>query len=185
MKAPVFLLLFFLSLTMSIIVIVSMLIQSMEGSYGIGRDFPLAHPASVGMMMPSGHNDEESSESAATTTSQKLSAVLHDPERQRILKILRQARYNLYDSQTFSSETLNALPKWSDIVDLYGETKIVGLESCQRYRQQVVNPSMRTIGVAGMFNSGTNILHYSKFRTVIWKPLFWDRNVPHLPTLLL
>jgi hypothetical protein len=147
--------------------IISMLIQSMEGSHGIG--YPIAHASSASIMGPSGHIDE-----LQATTSHELSAVLQDPERQRILNILRQARYNIHDSQIFSSETLNSLPKWSDIVELYGETpRIVGLESCERYRQQVVDPSMRTIGVAGMFNSGTNVLHFSELRIMMWKPMMW------------
>lgn len=182
MNAPLFLLLFLICLTMSIILIVSTLIQSMEGSHGIGGEHPLAHALSVGMMRPSWPNDE------SATTRPELSAVLQDPERQRILNILRQARYNLHDSQIFSAETLNSLPKWSDIMDLYGKPRIVGLDSCQRYRQQVVDQSMRTIGVAGMFNSGTNVLHYmlmancinraAKDSTgVLWQ-VPWGKHVP-------
>lgn len=160
-----------------------MLIQSMEGSHGIGgRDYPLAHALSVGMWTPSWEGDE------SATTNHESAAILQDPERQRILRILRQARYNLYDSQIFSSETLNSLPKWSDIVDLYGESRIVGLESCPKYRQQVADPSMRTVGVAGMFNSGTNVLHFmlmancinraAKDSTgVLWQ-VPWGKHVP-------
>ena len=168
-NAPVFILLFLLALTISIIMIVSMLIQSIEGSPGIGHDYPLSHALSVGIIGSSRNSDE-----SEAITSHDLPAVLKDPERQRVLKILRQARYNLHDSQTFSSETLNSLPKWSDIVDLYGESpRIVGLESCERYRQQVVNRSMRTIGVAGMFNSGTNVLHAREFCTISWMTMIW------------
>lgn len=168
-NAPVCILLLLLSLTMTIIVIVSMLIESIEESPGIGHDYLLSHALSVDIVGSSRNSGE-----SEATTSHELSAVLNDPDRQHILNILRQARYNLHDTQTFSSETLNSLPKWSDIVDLYGETpRIVGLESCERYRQQVVDHSMRTVGVAGMFNSGTNVLHASELRRMTWTTMIW------------
>lgn len=53
------------------------------------------------------------------------------------------------------------LPNWDTIESLYGsEPRIVGLESCARYRDAVPLPD-RFLGVAGLFNTGTNALAWS------------------------
>lgn len=97
-------------------------------------------------------NDDDS-------TSDIPSAILQDPERQPILKILREAGYDFSNATLFTPETWKSLPRWTDVMDLYGEPKILGLETCQRYRELVANPKLRELGVAGMFDSGTNVLH--------------------------
>ena len=90
--------------------------------------------------------------------------VLSDPERQPILKILQSAGYDLNDNKTFTPDVLEKLPKWSEIIDLYGEKPtILGLETCPKYRKLVPEQNRREGGVAGLFNSGTNVLHSGKF----------------------
>ncbi len=88
-----------------------------------------------------------------------MSLVLQDPERQPILRILKQAGYDFNDARILPSDIWKALPNWTDILNLYGEPRVLGLETCQRYRDEVADARFREIGVAGMFNSGTNILH--------------------------
>ena len=75
-----------------------------------------------------------------------------DPEMEPLLKILRQAKYRI-----FQDEVLDSLPKWSTINSFYGPPKILGLETCKEY--QKINILDRVAGVAGTFNSGTNLLY--------------------------
>jgi hypothetical protein len=80
-----------------------------------------------------------------------------DPERAPILRILEQGGYNLNDKAIFDDETLALLPKWSQVQQFYGPPKIVGLERCKEF-QRTIPIDDQAIGVAGMFNSGTNLL---------------------------
>jgi hypothetical protein len=80
-----------------------------------------------------------------------------DPDLQPILRILHQGGYDLTNETEFNMETISKLPKWSTIVDTYGPPRVLGLETCEEYRQLVPFHS-RNIGVAGTFNSGTNLL---------------------------
>lgn len=90
----------------------------------------------------------------------RTNPALSDPERQPILKILRSAGYDFDDNKTFTPEVWESLPKWSEIVELYGkEPTILGMETCSWYRELVPEQRHREGGVAGLFNSGTNVLH--------------------------
>lgn len=52
------------------------------------------------------------------------------------------------------------LPSRSQITDNYGERPVVlGLERCQAYRETVPVPK-RIVGLAGLFSSGTNVMHH-------------------------
>jgi len=92
-----------------------------------------------------------------------------DPERKPILKILHQAGYDFNDTTIFTEEVWESLPKWSDILNLYGKDPITrGLETCEAFRSHVSSsssspPNAGQISVAGLFNSGTNILWSSKW----------------------
>eukprot|EP00980_Cylindrotheca_fusiformis_P002459 scaffold584_cov132-Cylindrotheca_fusiformis.AAC.12 len=56
-------------------------------------------------------------------------------------------------------EALRNLPPWSQIVSNYGsEPVIYGLERCQAYRE-TVSERNRIIGPAGLFSTGTNVVH--------------------------
>jgi hypothetical protein len=78
-----------------------------------------------------------------------------DDEVEPLLNILRQGGYA---EDVFDTKTLAGLPKWSTILKAYGPPKIIGLDTCERYRNSVT-PASRNLGVAGTFNSGTNLLH--------------------------
>ncbi|EED89341.1 predicted protein [Thalassiosira pseudonana CCMP1335] len=70
----------------------------------------------------------------------------------RIAKILESAMTQI------DEETAAKLPKWQDIVSMYGEKPIIhGLETCEPYRE-TVPPENRMTGPAGLFNTGTNLL---------------------------
>jgi hypothetical protein len=72
-----------------------------------------------------------------------------------ILKILSQAGIELED---LDAETLKALPTWSQIQRLFGDRpRIMGLETCQAFRDSV-DPKVKFFGIAGTFNTGTNVL---------------------------
>ena len=72
-----------------------------------------------------------------------------------ILKILHQAGYDITNDEEIQKESL---PRWSTIQKAYGPPKIIGLESCAQY-QSTVPQKYQHLGVAGLFNSGTNVLH--------------------------
>ena len=89
--------------------------------------------------------------------------IFQDPERKPILKILRQAGYDFNDPQIFTPEVWESLPRWSDVLNLYGRDPIMrGLETCEDFQTGVSNPALREVSVAGLFNSGTNILYSRK-----------------------
>lgn len=80
-----------------------------------------------------------------------------DPELRPILRILHQGGYDIANGTEFNEATISMLPKWSTILDAYGPPKIFGLETCEDYRR-LVPFKHRNEGVAGTFNSGTNLL---------------------------
>lgn len=80
-----------------------------------------------------------------------------DPDLQPILRILRQGGYDITNETEFNTETMSKLPKWSTILDAYGTPRVLGLETCEEY-QKLIPFNRRNIGVAGTFNSGTNLL---------------------------
>lgn len=87
-------------------------------------------------------------------------SVFDDPERKPILNILRNAGYNLNDAGFFTPDLLNSLPRWSEVLDLYGEKPVVlGLDTCEKFQADTSQASKRQVAPAGLFNSGTNILH--------------------------
>jgi hypothetical protein len=71
-----------------------------------------------------------------------------------ILDILQQAGLQIQD---LDQSTIDELPTWPQIQRLYGnEPRIVGLETCAAFRESV-DARTRFFGVAGTFNSGTNL----------------------------
>ena len=79
---------------------------------------------------------------------------LDEPEdKSPILQILREAGIDDIDN-----ETLAILPTWKEVTRLYGlKPRIYGLETCKAF-QQHSDPAEHFLGVAGCFNSGTNLL---------------------------
>ena len=73
--------------------------------------------------------------------------------KKRIIHILKQGGVDHLDDAT-----LELLPTWQAVVDIYGnEPKIFGLDTCGTF-QTTIPPSEAVLGVAGVFNSGTNLL---------------------------
>jgi len=80
-----------------------------------------------------------------------------DDDLKQILKVLCQGGYNV--SKSNKDIDRSRLPKWSEILEEYGPPKILGLESCQVFRDKI-KPNKRRISPAGIFNSGTNLLSH-------------------------
>ena len=58
------------------------------------------------------------------------------------------------------SQVQNMLPTWEEVTQLYGHHPVVfGTDSCRNFRNKMP-PRERYIGVAGIFNTGTNALTY-------------------------
>jgi hypothetical protein len=86
----------------------------------------------------------------------KLQAIVNDPERSRLVQLLRDAQLDL---EGIPLETLQQLPKWSEVTALYGtEPVILGLEdSCTSF-QRLPDPAEHFVSTAGTFNTGTNLM---------------------------
>lgn len=80
-------------------------------------------------------------------------------DRGPILEILVQAGLDLRKEGDLDQETVDQLPTWTQVQDLYGKKpRIVGLERCEEFRNSV-EPSTRFLAMAGTFNTGTNLIH--------------------------
>lgn len=92
---------------------------------------------------------------AATTTA---AAALDDPAltagKEPILQLLRDAGV----TNQLDTDTLAALPTWQQVTDLYGSQPVLhGLDTCPTFRASS-DPAEHLLGVAGTFNTGTNLL---------------------------
>lgn len=75
-----------------------------------------------------------------------------------ILEILTQSGMNIEDQNELDQVTLDQLPTWTQIQNLYGSKPIIyGLEKCETFRN-AVEPTTRFFGIAGTFNTGTNLV---------------------------
>ena len=71
----------------------------------------------------------------------------------RIQSILKAANITIFDE-----EIAKQLPTWDVVKSMYGDKPVIhGLETCQRYRE-MIKPEDRTVGPAGLTNTGTNLL---------------------------
>lgn len=71
--------------------------------------------------------------------------------RERLVDILHEAGIEEIDP-----EVIAFLPEWSDVQNLYGDKPVIlGLERCEEFRSQA-DPIDASVGIAGMFNTGTN-----------------------------
>jgi hypothetical protein len=74
-------------------------------------------------------------------------------DREHVVQLLEKAGVD-----NLSPEQIERLPRWQHVVDLYGPDVVsVGKDRCQRFRDSVPLAD-RIVGVAGMFNTGTNAL---------------------------
>jgi hypothetical protein len=75
--------------------------------------------------------------------------------REPILALLKEAGVG-----DLSVGKIQSLPTWNQVVELYGdETIVLGTDRCEAYRK-MTPPSEAYVGVAGLFNTGTNLLEY-------------------------
>jgi hypothetical protein len=75
--------------------------------------------------------------------------------REPILALLKEAGVG-----DLSVGRIQTLPTWKQVVDLYGdETIVLGEDRCEEYRRKTP-PSEAYVGVAGLFNTGTNLLEF-------------------------
>ncbi|GAX26244.1 hypothetical protein FisN_16Lh072 [Fistulifera solaris] len=90
----------------------------------------------------------------------------------RILWLLQDAGVAL---SSLSEEERQQLPKWQHVIDLYGDNIIVqGQEQCETFRQHVPNPKDRILAVAGLFNTGTNLLNTQFTRNIQGIKTLWQ-----------
>ena len=72
---------------------------------------------------------------------------------EHILQVLNTAKI-----ASVSEDIAKQLPSWEDITSMYGDKPVIhGLDTCEHYRN-MVKPEDRTIGPAGLFNTGTNLI---------------------------
>jgi len=89
-----------------------------------------------------------------TTNSNTNGGDDEDPAKAPILKLLREAGVRDIDA-----EMMERLPTWKQVTDLYGtEPVLYGLDTCQAFRESGEDPGEHLLGVAGTFNTGTNLL---------------------------
>ena len=81
----------------------------------------------------------------------------HDTnDKEHIFEILKQAGIDVL--KDLDQETMDALPSWSQVQRLFGDKpRIYGLDRCQEFRDST-DPTIRFFGIAGTFNTGTNLL---------------------------
>ena len=90
--------------------------------------------------------------------------------REPIMQLLKDA--GVLD--TLNPEELASLPKWQHVVDLYGDkVRIIGKERCKDFRNRVSFHD-RKVGVAGLFNTGTNLLDLHLQRNVHGVENIWQ-----------
>eukprot|EP00536_Pseudo-nitzschia_multiseries_P011734 jgi/Psemu1/308456/fgenesh1_kg.413_\ len=76
-----------------------------------------------------------------------------------ILEILTQAGLDLTKEGDLDQETIDKLPTWTHVNNLYGAKPVIlGLERCEDFRNSVP-ATTRFLGMAGTFNTGTNLIH--------------------------
>ena len=102
-----------------------------------------------------------------------------------LIRLLEDAKENITELLA-DTETMRALPLWSEVVDMFGEeSRVLGLETCQQFAKsrQLKNTTRFHIGIAGTFNSGTNLAQHS-FSTNCLLPenriglIDWGKHTP-------
>lgn len=75
---------------------------------------------------------------------------------------------------SLSQEEQSQLPQWQQVIDLYGDDIILhGQEHCEIFRQHVP-PHNRILAVAGLFNTGTNLLHTQFTKNIHGVKTIWQ-----------
>ncbi len=78
-----------------------------------------------------------------------------DHSKQRFIDILTNA------GEVVTEDIEAKLPTWGEVKDLYGSQPVImGLDTCQAYQNNPnIAPADRSIGIAGLMNTGTHMLH--------------------------
>ena len=110
------------------------------------------------------HNNATSTRTILTANQLQLIKIAKDrglknvDDRGPILEILTQAGLHIDDEDDLDQETIDLLPTWTQIKNNYGSKPIIrGLERCEEFRD-LVEPTTRYFGIAGTFNTGTNLI---------------------------
>jgi hypothetical protein len=75
--------------------------------------------------------------------------------REKLVKMLLEMYINVTQ---IDDSVWEQVPVWDDIVKVHGSHPVIyGLDSCEQFRNSV-DPMDRRVGIAGMFNTGTNLL---------------------------
>jgi hypothetical protein len=91
--------------------------------------------------------------------SNKLAAEMDSDAEMSVEKTVQVLAHLGISRSTIEEEDVKQLPPWSQIVSNYGSEPIIyGLERCQAYRE-TVPIEKRMVGPAGLFSTGTNVLH--------------------------
>lgn len=98
---------------------------------------------------------------------------------EQILRILAAAKIT-----NINDEYAKKLPTWEDITSMYGDKPVIhGLETCDQYRK-MVKPTDRTIGPAGLFNTGTNLMwkmltnNCNIYGEILWQAPWGKHSLP-------
>jgi len=76
----------------------------------------------------------------------------------QLMEILTQAGLDIKDEDDLDQQTVDLLPTWTRIKNLYGPKPIIlGLNRCEEFRDRI-EPTTRFFGMAGTFNTGTNLI---------------------------
>lgn len=82
--------------------------------------------------------------------------------REKILTLLAEA-----GAKDLTAAQIEKLPTWQQFVDLYDdEVVIVGKDRCSSFVESVGGPQEVIVGIAGLFNTGTNLLQHHLHKNV-------------------
>eukprot|EP00339_Tiarina_fusa_P009341 CAMPEP_0117079928 /NCGR_PEP_ID=MMETSP0472-20121206/56412_1 /TAXON_ID=693140 ORGANISM="Tiarina fusus, Strain LIS" /NCGR_SAMPLE_ID=MMETSP0472 /ASSEMBLY_ACC=CAM_ASM_000603 /LENGTH=469 /DNA_ID=CAMNT_0004807395 /DNA_START=40 /DNA_END=1449 /DNA_ORIENTATION=+ len=77
-------------------------------------------------------------------------------DKAEIISLLTRAGVTIDKEQ--DKDLIDDLPTWSEVVGMYGPNPVVyGLDQCEAFQHQS-DPALHFLGVAGTFNTGTNLL---------------------------
>lgn len=110
---------------------------------------PARVPGNNVVRLPSASTRRNASASELLPDSVRTSA----DDKQRVLDLLMEAGL-----KEIPESVRMKLPTWQQVVQQHGESPVlIGFDACQRFREQVPE-ALRTLGPAGMFSTGTNLL---------------------------
>jgi hypothetical protein len=98
--------------------------------------------------------DEARGEVGKRTWNETEARSAHGDGKEHIISLLQEAGVTNIDNVT-----RELLPSWENITRFFGEgPRVIGLDQCQAFQENTM-PRDRLLGVAGNFNTGTNLLY--------------------------